>query len=301
MDEQTVTDSPADRLASFFSAPEEQREAPAAEAEPAEEATQEPEVQEEPDGEDFEVEGDVYKLPTKLAATVKEWKSGYMRQDDYTRKTQETAAISRQIAAIAETAQTNEQFEKQIAPQKKELAYIEHQLDQYKKVDWMSLEAGQHLALRSQMEQLKDRANEIQSDISEKSESLKAFREQKRREVLTEGQKYLAQAVKGWGPESVKAATLAAKESGYSDEEIGGILDARFVRVLWEASQYRKVQAQKPGAIATAQKAPPVVKPGAVSNNPSATRAKALAQMHKQKGTVDTAAALFKTYFKEKP
>lgn len=286
-------------MGAFFSAPQEE-----AQPEPTAQAEEAPEVEAqaeptEPEGEELEVEGEMYQLPPKLAKQVKEWKDGYTRRDDYTRKTQELAAISRQVSAIAETAQANEHFEKQIAPQKKELAYIEHQLDQYKKVDWMSLEAGQHLALRSQMEQLKDRANEIQSDLSEKSESLKAFREQKRREVVSEGQKYLSQTVKGWGTESVKDATQAAKDSGYSDEEIGGILDARFVRVLWEAAQYRKVQAQKPQAIATAQKAPPVVKPGAVTSNQQASRVKALAQQHKQKGTIDTAAALFRTYFKE--
>lgn len=301
MDEQTATDSPEERLSALFSQPEEapaqQADAPQAEPEAEVEPEQEDQQEAQAEGEDFEVDGEVFKLPTKLAQHVKELKDGYTRRDDYTRKTQELAAISRQVSAIAETAQANEAVEKELAPQREELAYIKHQLDQYKKVDWINLDATQHLQLRAQMEQLKDRANELQGDIKEKSEGLKAFRERKRQEVIAEGQKYLQQTIKGWGPDSVKEATSVAKEAGYSDEEIGGILDARFVRVLWEAAQYRKGQAQKPNALAAVQKAPPVVKPGALSN-PAASRNKQLAQAHKKSGTVESAAALLKQYLR---
>jgi hypothetical protein len=117
--------------------------------------------------------------------------------------------------------------------------------------------------------------------------------------VIREGQKYLSQTIKGWGPKSVEEVTSAARETGYSDEEIGSILDPRFVRLAWEASQYRKAQANKPNALAAAQKAPPVVRPGAVTSNTAQTRTKVLAQTHKKSGSVQSAAALFRQMFKE--
>lgn len=299
MDEQTVTDSPEARLSSFFNpeteaVPQAEPEAQAPEPEQVadtEEQAEEP--QEAQAYEEFEADGNVYQLPPELAKQVKEWREGFQRRDDYTRKTQETAAIARQLAAVAETAQANETFERELAPQREELAYLNRQLAEYKKVDWMSLDAGQHMAMRLQMDRLKDRQEELNGEISQKQQHLQGLRAQKRQEVIQEGIKYLNQTVKGWNQKANDEATEVAREVGYSQNEVDGILDARFVRVLWEAAQYRKGQAKKPDALAAVQKAPPVVKPGAISN-PAVSRNKALAQAHKKSGSVQTAAALLK-------
>jgi hypothetical protein len=291
MDEQTATDSPEDRLASFFAPP-------AAEKQPVAEATEEAtdtedppaqEAAEQDDGEDFEIDGETYRLPPKLAKEFKEKRDGYLRREDYTAKTQELAHITRTVSAIAEAAQANEAFEKEIAPQREELAAV----------NWGEIEFTQHMALRAQMEQLKDRQTDLQSEINTRTDGLKKLRDQKKAEVIREGQKYLSQTIKGWGPKSVEEVTSAARETGYSDEEIGSILDPRFVRLAWEASQYRKAQANKPNALAAAQKAPPVVKPGAVTSNTAQTRSKVIAQQHKKAGTVQSAAAVFRQLFKE--
>jgi hypothetical protein len=304
MDEQTATDSPEDRLASFFAPPAavEKRpvEAQQEEAEPdTEPPAQEAAEVEQDDGEDFDIDGEQYRLPPKLAKQVKEWKEGNLRREDYTAKTQELAHITRTVSAIAEAAQANEAFEKEIAPQREELAAVKQQLKQFKNLNWGEIEFTQHMALRAQMEQLKDRQSDLQNDINTRTDGLKKLRDQKKAEVIREGQKYLSQTIKGWGPKSVEEVTSAARETGYSDEEIGSILDPRFVRLAWEASQYRKAQANKPNALAAAQKAPPVVRPGAVTSNTAQTRIKALAQQHKKSGSVQSAAALFRQMFKE--
>jgi hypothetical protein len=72
--------------------------------------------------------------------------------------------------------------------------------------------------------------------------------------------------------------------------------DARIVRALWKANQFDKLQAGKSAALATVQKAPPVVKPGAVNNTAAASKQKALLQRHKTEGSVQSAAALFKRF-----
>jgi hypothetical protein len=301
MDEQTSTDSPEDRLASFFAPPAAEKPAVEAKQEEATD-TEDPPAQEaaevEDDGEDFDIDGEQYRLPPKLAKQVKEWKEGNLRREDYTAKTQELAHITRTVSAIAEAAQANEAFEREIAPQREELAAVKQQLKQFKNLNWGEIEFTQHMALRAQMEQLKDRQSDLQGEISTRTEGLKKLRDQKKAEVIREGQKYLSQTIKGWGPKSVEEVTAAARETGYSDEEIGSILDPRFVRLAWEASQYRRAQANKPNALAAAQKAPPVVKPGAVTSNQTQIRAKALAQQHKKSGSVQSAAAIFKTLFK---
>jgi hypothetical protein len=57
---------------------------------------------------------------------------------------------------------------------------------------------------------------------------------------------------------------------GYSQEEIGQIMDHRAIRVLNDAIKYREIVAGKSKAEAKAKGAKPVIKPGAKKNvNPS--------------------------------
>jgi small-conductance mechanosensitive channel len=300
MDEQTTTDSPEQRLASLFGAPEAappKTEAPVGteEAEEVEAAAEEGETPE-PEGEALEIDGVTYTLPPDLATKVKEMRDGTLRQQDYTQKTQQLAAVTKQLTTLAEVAQTNEQFEREVAPQKGELERIKHTLAEYKKLDWASLDPQQFMQFRNQMDTLKERASEINEELSGKKEQLKKYHDQQRSEVLKAGRTYLTQNIKGWSEGHEKEVVTQGKDLGFTDEELGHMYDARIVRALWKANQFDKLQAGKSAALATVQKAPPVVKPGAVNNTASASKEKALRQRHKTEGSVQSAAALFKRF-----
>lgn len=123
--------------------------------------------------------------------------------------------------------------------------------------------------------------------------------QQSRAAYLAEQQQQLAQMVPAFAkPETAQKAKqdlISAGEAyGFSAEELTGITDARQIKVLWEAAQYRrlmagKVAAEKP----TAPRAPqtPTLKPGA--KQPQQGKAKmaekAKAQM-KRTGAVDDVA-----------
>ena len=303
MEDQTPTESPTARLASFFAPPEvAETEQPAPEVETEEVTAQadedeEPPPPEEAEGEEFEDDGEKYQLPPKLAAKVKEWRDGSLRQQDYTQKTQNLSAVTKQLSTIVEVAQTNEKFEQDIAPQKGELAQIKHQLAQFKSVDWGSLEVSQHLALRAQMENLKDRASELQQEIDGKKTQLREYHESKKQEVIKAGKTYLTQNLKGWNEKSEAEVVSRGRDLGFTDEELNHMLDARIVRAIYESSQFQKQQAAKASVMATVQKAPPVVKPGAVSTNQAAQRDKVLRQRLKASGKQEDAAALLKKFF----
>jgi small-conductance mechanosensitive channel len=300
MDDQTSTESPEQRLASLFGAPEAappKTEAPV-ETEVAEEveAAEEGETPETPEGEALEIDGVTYTLPPDLATKVKEMRDGTLRQQDYTQKTQQLAAVTKQLTTLAEVAQTNEQFEREVAPQKGELERIKHTLAEYKKLDWASLDPQQFMQFRNQMDTLKERASEINEELSGKKEQLKKYHDTQRSEVLKAGRTYLTQNIKGWSEGHEKEVVTQGKDLGFTDEELGHMYDARIVRALWKANQFDKLQAGKSAALATVQKAPPVVKPGAVNNTASASKEKALRQRHKTEGSVQSAAALFKRF-----
>jgi hypothetical protein len=256
-----------DRLSTLFAseaAPEE-----ATTEQPVEQATEPveqeaaPEVEAPAEGEEFEVDGVQYRLPPELKSKVSEWRDGHLRQEDYTRKTQALADLTRQATAVAEALQAQKTFDEQIAPKRTELDRVKHQLSQFKDVNWADLDVQQHLTLRHQMEQLKDKAGELESAIKAEQSKFSDWTSTKKREVLENGHKYLTQTIKGWNQETQSQAISAARSVGFTDNEIESVIDPRFVHIAWKAAQFDKLQSGKTAAVAAVQKAPPVVKPGA--------------------------------------
>lgn len=268
MDEQTApADSPSveDRMASLFASEVAPTEEAAAQVEQPTEASAQEAAPEsaEPETEPFEIDGETIALPPALKAKVAEWRDGHLRREDYTQKTQALSELTRQAAAINETLRTQQAFEKQIEPERTELASVKHQLSQFKAVEWADLSVEQHLALRQRMETLKERASELEGGIKGKEGQFEQWKHTKKLEALDAGQKYLAKSIKSWGPEAKNDAASTALAVGYSANELEDIYDPRFVQLAYEAAQYRKQQAAKATSVAAVQKAPPVVKPGA--------------------------------------
>jgi hypothetical protein len=304
MSEQTPEDSVESRLSNFFAseaAPQEETQvepqqeaspAPPVEQEQAEEAA--PEAVE---GEAFEVDGVEYRLPPDLKAKVAEWRDGALRREDYTQKTQQLAELTKQAAAINEAFQVQKQFDDQIAPKRDELARVKHQLAQFKGVNWTDLTVEQHLSLRSQMEQLKDSATELEGQIKAEQSKFAESTVSKKRELLETGHRYLASAIKGWNEQTQESAISAARSVGFTDNEIGSVIDPRFVHMAWKAAQFDKLQSGKPAAVAAVQKAPPVVKPGASLGTGVAAETKyrdARAQLKKSGSLKDAARLLMR-------
>lgn len=254
------------RLAQHFAEPEAVAEEAVDESTQGEEAPAQAEAAAE---EPFEIDGVEYQLPADLKAKVSEWRDGALRQQDYTRKTQEVAELHRQAVTMTEMVQRAQAFEQSVETEKSELAQVKSQLEQFKKVDWGSLDVDQYIRLKGQADTLRDRAIELNESLKTKRGEFDSWANEKKRELVATGQKYLQQTIPGWGEKHVQETIKAAKEVGMSDAELGEIYDARMIRLAWKAAQYDKLQAGKPAAVQAAQKAPPVVKPGA-SKGPGA-------------------------------
>lgn len=262
-------DSPESRLATLFGAPE-----AAPQVEETTEPTPEPETQEQvaqtedqpeaaDDSEDFEDEGAVYKVPRELKAKLTEWKDGYLRRDHFTKKTQEVADIARQALAMAETIQVRQSFESETQKEREELAQIQGTLNQYKQVDWQNLDVDTYIKLKGQRDVLKERADEINGVLQGKQREVESRINEARNKALQEGHKYLQKVIPNFGKDHAEVAFKAAQEIGYTEPELKNALDARFLALSWKAAQYDKLQSGKSAAVASVQKAPPVVKPGA--------------------------------------
>lgn len=149
-----VSDEAAEeRLASLF-ADESEPEAPDEDTAEGEESATEGEAENQPDddAEEVEYEGKAYKVP-------KELKPAILRQADYTKKTQEVAAVRRQFEDKSMFVAAKEQLMNAASEDIAELRATEKELERFKALDWQQLHAAdpaQAFALMQRQKQLED-------------------------------------------------------------------------------------------------------------------------------------------------
>jgi hypothetical protein len=242
----------------------EQAENQQPEPEAADEAPQEDNAEPEAEApseslEEVEFEGRQYQVP-------KELKDALMRQSDYTRKTQEAAEMRKQAEATIQHAQMMSRMQTELAPELGQLNAIDQRMQEFQKVDWMRLaqeDPNTASQLRIQYDILRDQKQQLEQTIGGKKQQMQEQHAQFLSKQVEEGARTLAQKIKGWGPDLQRSIIATGKTYGFSDEEIGGIVDPRAVEVLHDAHQWRQLQASKPQVTKKAAEAPRSLKPQA--------------------------------------
>lgn len=270
MDESTVeqttetvdsTSSVDDKLDRFFEPEPEAQQDPAQGDEQAEEQTQETEASTEtetqPALEEVEWEGEKYQLPPKL-------KSALMRQEDYTKKTQEVAEARRLVELQIQQRHLETEFQQATSQEQSTLAELEAAIKQYNNVDWQALDTDSLVKTRHALDMLKERRSEVQKQIEGKRGDFEGKMRETHQKALQQANEYLTKAIPKWGVEVQKELMSYGQNEGYTDVELGSIRDPRIIKSLWKAQQWDRLQAAKPLATKRASGVPPVVKPGAI-------------------------------------
>lgn len=232
-------------------------EAPAAEQgtsndqEPVEGATDE-----QPEEVEVEIEGERYLVPKKIS-------DRFIHHADYTRKTQDLAELRRATSAEREVFSLNKAFDQSVSTERQRLAALEEQIEQYKKVDWHSLETEQLLKARASFDQLKDMRAELAEAIKAKRGDFDQRISQHVQEAMQAGEKYIGQRIKGFNDEMKNELLSYGAAEGYTKAELDRIMDPRIVVSLHKAMQWDKLQASKPETLNRASQAQPTVRPGA--------------------------------------
>jgi hypothetical protein len=89
-----------------------------------------------------------------------------------------------------------------------------------------------------------------------------------------------------------QAIVRAGTQYGFTEDELGGIVDARQVRVLNDARKWQELQAQKAAAQEKVKTARPVVKPGVKKVPSSRSKLQEQRKRLKQTGSIDDAVNL---------
>lgn len=224
--------------------------------------------------EEIEFEGKKAKVP-------KEFKDGFMRQRDYTQKTQTHAEERRAFEAQQADFQRMAQLQQATFAESAQVYAIDERLASYRKLDWNALtdaDPKQAMSLERDMRNLESQRTQLVQGISQKQQHLTFSQQQEIARRAEEGQRELARDIKGWSPELRDKLGETAKAFGYRPEELAQVSDPRAVKLLHEAYLYRQLMAKQ-----TAKPAPaPLPKPVSKVSGGGATNTKALSDMSAQ-------------------
>jgi len=263
--DQALEQSVEQRIASKFGLPS---AAPTEEPETA----QEGETQAESDLAELEWDGQRYSVPKTL-------KDAFMRNDDYTRKTQELAESRKavdHIRELSQQAQLDKVFQESIGPEQQEMAVIDAYLQQASKLNWQDMPTEQILRQKIELDSIKERRQALKDSIAEKRAKFQTDIQAKIGELRKNAWDLATKKIGKSAEETQKAVTEYGLSKGLSQAELDNVLlDPRSAEILWEASQYRAIQAGTKNAAERATKAPPALKPGAASERmPAQTAAR---------------------------
>lgn len=213
--------------------------------------------------EEIEHEGVKAKVP-------KELKDAFLRQQDYTRKTQEVAEQRRQIEARAAEVQRQTQFHQQNLAEVAGIVAIDRQLAEYQKLDLparmaqaQTPEEMKQLQLADwQMRKLQGERAQLANSLTQKQQHQTLMEQQATARQIQESQRELERDIKGWSPELAGKLSDYGKKIGFPPEVLANVTNPAFVKVLHKAFQLDQLYAQRT-AKPPAAPAAPVTRVGA--------------------------------------
>ena len=173
---------------------------------------------------EIEIDGEVYLTPPAL-------KSAFLRQADYTRKTQELAEQRRRMEAEREAAGAH-------VAARARLHLLDEQARALEGLDWPALEAAdpeRARALAERRRTLAETRERAAFDLARREHETRLAQEAEEAEAVMATGRALAREIEGWSP--ALAADLAdyARSFGVEADELRQINDPRLWRILHRA------------------------------------------------------------------
>mgnify|MGYP003624204086 FL=1 len=280
----------------------------------ASESDEEDDAEEDDDGEEDEVEEDDEEADepadpeepsfhtvkvdgVEQKVSLEDLKQGYSGQQ-YVQKGMQEAAASRKQAEEVYSALLAERQQLVDIYQQMQQGQFLHQPNPPSD-DLVSVDPIGYIEEKARYDKAMGEYNQQQAKMGEVMQQTEQARSQAVQTYLQQEMQTLAQVIPEFG-DAKKAPRLKEKLVGggqnfygYTQEEIGGIMDHRAIRVLNDAIKYREIVAGKSKAEHKAKGAKPVIKPGAKkSNNPSLKATERRKAKFKTSGRIEDALSL---------
>ncbi|MFL6711122.1 MAG: hypothetical protein ACJ8HI_23220 [Massilia sp.] len=209
------------------------------------------------------------KMDDGSQVTLRELKRGFLRQSDYTRKTQELAetrrAVESERSTLTQTAQQQQQaFEvaatliQEQMPPVPNVALIQENPQLYLQQQALREQAMQKLHRLAQAKQVAEQtqAEEAKRQEREKAQELKRLKAEEQELLMQKLPKLRDQkALEAFVQD---ALTYGGKAWGITPEQVGNIYSHTEAMILHAAVNWLKYQSTKMKAVAEAKKSPPL-------------------------------------------
>jgi len=223
---------------------------------------------------EVEVEGWKGKIPAKLKAELD-------KVADYTKKTQAVADERRLLETQSRVQQEYQTFLQQNQPLFEEVRQMKALAEQYENADVTNLDPDSITRISRAEAQLRAKISRKETELQQAQGQFKQQMISAWDDMGAKAKAAISRSIPNWENVAGDVAQYALREgypfehvTGYdrqTRERVGpGVVDPRFATTLYKAMQYDKLQANKATTMAKANKAPPVVKPGAIDNGSQA-------------------------------
>ncbi len=193
-----------------------------------------------PETAEVERDGKTYKVPVEL-------KDDFLRQADYTRKTQEIAELRKELGSHIE--QAKQASEGEINARAKAVA-IDAAIQNYENIDWDALQARDaNLAFEHwrKFQQLQTAKTEADGEYTKAVETRTLAAQQEAAKRIEQGVAVLTRDIPDWGPQ--KAEELLAfgeKQFRFTREYMESVDDPNLIKVMNFALIASKTPRSKP-------------------------------------------------------
>jgi len=221
-------------------------EAEADEVEATEETEGEPAA---PEFVSIEYDGTEFEVPPVL-------KDAFMRQSDYTQKTQSVAeqrkSLELQAAALTQQQELQQQHFEDVA----QIKALDQQLEQYNALNWPELyqqDVGQAASLDHQKRELESHRQQTVNRLNQnQAQALESQRAEHAR-VVEEGQKVLSKEIDNWTPERAQSIAAYGISQGLNEQAVASITDPVHVKLIDKAMKYDELVAKQKAAAPKAE------------------------------------------------
>lgn len=190
------------------------------------------------DSEEIEYEGKKHRIPRDL-------RDAFLRQSDYTRKTQDLAQIRKDLESTLERVNTASEEESRAFAK---VAGLDAQIAQYEQYDlnaWAQQDPAGAQNARLQLLELRQARDHAAQEYGQAREQTRSVAQQVAAKRLEEGQRTLAQKIPGWGADKARAIRdFAIDAYGLSPDYLDKIEDPAIVLALHDAMEGRKASKQ---------------------------------------------------------
>lgn len=208
----------------------------------------------------FKVKGEDGKEET-IEASTEDLAKSYMRQQDYTKKTQ--ALAQRESQAVEFLTAKHEEVKNHYLQQAELAKAAVIQIAGLKTEDEMANLANSDpaawVAENQRQRQINSYLNGLNQQIEGEKQQAKAQADQRARQQIKQQFDTAWQELSKDGidkPKLQKIYSDVSSKYGFSNEELANVYDHRLVRALRDAAAYQALKAQKPAVMQKAQNAP---------------------------------------------